>query len=37
MVQKPEDIWRRRTALALLRTKEELAQNPLIQRINSLI
>ena len=37
MVQMPEDIWRRRTAISLLRTKEEMAQNPLIQRINSLI
>ena len=37
MVQKPEDLWRRRTAISLLRTKEEIVNNPLIQRINSLI
>jgi alpha-glycerophosphate oxidase/glycerol-3-phosphate dehydrogenase len=37
MIIRPEDLWRRRTSLALLRTKEEFLANPLIQRINSLI
>jgi glycerol-3-phosphate dehydrogenase len=37
MVVNPEDLWRRRTALSLIRTKEEISTNPLVQHINSLI
>ena len=37
MVEKPEDLWRRRTAISLLRTNEEISNNPLIQRVNSFI
>ena len=37
MVQKPEDLWRRRTAISLIRSAEEISQNRLVQRINSLI
>jgi alpha-glycerophosphate oxidase/glycerol-3-phosphate dehydrogenase len=37
MVEKSEDLWRRRTALDLVRTKEEISKNPLVQHINSII
>ena len=37
MVQKPEDLWRRRTAISLIRSAEEISQNRLVQRVNSLI
>jgi alpha-glycerophosphate oxidase/glycerol-3-phosphate dehydrogenase len=37
MVQKSEDLWRRRTAIALIRSAEEISQNRLVQRVNSLI
>ena len=37
MVEKSEDLWRRRTALDLVRTKEEISKNPLVQHINAII
>lgn len=37
MVQKPEDLWRRRTAISLLRTPDEISNNPQISQINALI
>jgi hypothetical protein len=37
MVEKSEDLWRRRTALDLVRTKEEISKNPLGQHINAII
>lgn len=37
MVVKSEDLWRRRTALDLVRTKEEISRNPLVQHINAII
>jgi glycerol-3-phosphate dehydrogenase len=37
MVQRPEDLWRRRTAVSLLRSAEEISHNPLIGQVNALI
>jgi len=35
LVQKPQDLWRRRTAISLLRNEAEISENPLIKRVNS--
>ncbi len=36
MIQKPQDLWRRRTAISLLRNEAEISENLLIKRVNSL-
>jgi glycerol-3-phosphate dehydrogenase len=37
MVQKSEDLWRRRTSISMIRSADEISQNRLIQRVNALI